>query len=369
MSTYAVSFETKGKEYYPIQSSSVSLVQISTATQNSYNPSFTTLKPLNETTGLEFIFTIGLEGTGHHLMSQVISNSPAFSQVKSLGLENFVVNTVIALFQSKNLNGLFNQACQDESIYIKEAKKWKLSSKYNEKVSARFDTVIALNRTVNLLRTMQQIYDEKTANNPRPLRIPLNSFIANGTRKSGMISYPNFRGKCYKLQYPILDLLYKACSEAKVQCSHVYVYRHPLDVLTSTTVKRKFNPPGMVLASHLYTSHLKIMESQLLSYPDRNRGCFGFFDQHGSEEWQALLRDMWGWTTTTTTDFNVSSFASFVRKEYRKPTRFYNSTSTNIVSREVNGVYPAKHIPYLEVFLKAHERTLEVCRQTAVTEQ
>jgi hypothetical protein len=310
MSTYAVSLETKGKEYYPTHSLSVSSIQISNATQNSYNASFSTLRPMNETTGLEFIFTIGLEGTGHHFMSQVISNSPAFREVKMLGLENSVASASAALFHSKNQDGLFNQACQDESINIKVG----ISSKYDNKVSEGFDTVSTLNRTVHLLRTIQQIYDEKTANSPRPLRIPLNSFSANGTAKVGMMSYPNFRGNCYKLHYPILDLLYKACSEAQVQCSHVYVYRHPLDVLMSTTVRRKFNP-GMVMASHLYTSHLKIIESQLLSYPDRNRGCFGFFDQQGSKEWQAPLRDMWGWTTTTT-EFNVSSFESFVREVY-----------------------------------------------------
>lgn len=349
--------EIKGSEYSPHGSGPI---EVSTTFYRNNNNSLSTLRPLNEN-GLEFIFTIGLEGTGHHFMDTIIKASPAQITTRKWGLLDIVGKTILALFDVKNLNGLWNQACQDDTMYIKQGKTWKLSYKYKNKVPAGFNTVNAHNRVVKLLQTMQRIYNEKTVNSPQPLRIPLNSYSSKGIGGAGMISYPNFRGKCSMLHYPVLELLYNACDDAGVQCSHIYVYRHPLDVLKSTTVKRSFNPPGMMYATHLYTSHLKIMETQLMSYPDRNRGCFGFFDRDGSEQWQSTMRDMWGWTFNNQTN----SFATFVRDKYRKPKQFFHSTSYNIIAKELNGIVPAEHIPYLEVLLKAHEQTLEVCRQTA----
>ena len=176
------------------------------------------------------------------------------------------------------------------------------------------------------------------------------------------MSYPNFRG-CYKLQYPVLEMLYDACEEAGVQCSHVYVYRHPLDILTSTTTKRPFNSPGMVSAAHLYASHLKLIETQLNSFPSRNRGCLGFFDGDLSrrQEWKDTLKSMWGFDGPNE---RANKFDMLINSTYRIPSRFRKSTSTNIIAEEVEGLFPEEHLPYLKVFLKAHEETLAVCRQS-----
>ncbi|KAG7370093.1 hypothetical protein IV203_027839 [Nitzschia inconspicua] len=320
-----------------------------------------TLPPLTQG-GLEFIFSIGLEGTGHHLMASVIKNSPDLVTMKSWNLLDSVEKATVALFNQNDLSGIWNMPCNEENMYAKSGRKWYLTRRYqnNEQLVVAFDTVKKHRKLVALLKNIQIIYDNKTksSNHPEPLRVPLNS--VGFVKRTGMMSYPNFRSKCDIPPYPVLELLYSACADAGVQCSHVYIHRHPLDVLKSTTVKRPYNSPGMVYASHLYTSLLKVMETQIVRFPDQTRACFGFFDHQGAAEWQTTLRDMWGWTTQNQTD----AFDAFIRATYRKPSTFYRSTSDNIVAEEVEGLFPVKHIPFLQVFLKAHEQTLEACRQS-----
>jgi hypothetical protein len=343
--------EIKNNEYHPNHHNGISTLNTTTSG-----------RPLLNDNGLEFIFTIGLEGTGHHFMETTIKSSPAFLTIRSWGLFEYVTKAIMTLFRNEPLNGLWNMPCRDETMYVKSGKKFSLSSRFQGKkdLLAEFNTVKIHQQLVTLLQKMQTIYDEKTVHNPQPLRIPLNTYAVGSTANSGMMSYPNFRGKCYMLHYPVLELLYNACDDAGVQCSHVYVYRHPLDVLRSTTVKRPFNPPGMVSAAHLYTSHLKLMESQMRQFPERTRGCLGFFDRDGTDEWQDVLRDMWGWTFKNQT----RSFDEFIRSKYKKPTKYTLSTSDNIFAEEIEGIFPPEHMPYLELFLKTHEQTLEVCRQS-----
>lgn len=315
-------------------------------------------RPMNQD-GLEFIFTIGLEGTGHHFMNTAIQSSPALLTIKSWGLTDYMYKAMKTLFQFDENDGLWNMACQDIIMHNRSKEGWTLKSEYNDEkmLMAKFNTVKKHRQLVTLLAEMQQIYNQKTVNKPESLRIPLNSYEG---ASAGMLSYPNFRGICYMLDYPILELLYSGCADAGVQCSHVYLHRHPLDILKSTTIKRQYNSPGMVWATHLYTSHLKLIESQLRQFPDQNLGCLGFFDADLSEEWQSTLRDMWGWTFYNQTEL----FDQFIRQNYTKPTTFTNSTSDNIIAKEVGGIFPSEHMPYLELFLKAHEQTLNVCRQT-----
>lgn len=343
----------------------------------------TPLKPMSENQ-LEFVFTIGIEGTGHHFMDTIYKSSPDYNTMVKWGFRPYLQAAIDALYQQRSKGGIWNQACREEMSYQKIIQKgWQLKLsevdmtkkatpmanatnvylKIGKKIKD-FDTMAKHITLVSQFKEMQGIYDRNTANRPQPLRVPLSAFLMEeSSRKSyGMLSYPNFRDECYKLQYPVLEMLYDACQEAGVQCSHAYVYRHPLDVLTSTTIKRRFNSPGMVLAAHLYASHLKLIETQLNSYPSRNRGCLGFFDEDPSrlQEWKDTLKSMWGFGQQS------NSFNNVIDETYRIPSHFRTSTSTNIVAEEVEGVFPEEHLPYLKVFLKAHEKTLAVCRQSIV---
>ncbi|KAL3939885.1 MAG: hypothetical protein SGARI_001203 [Bacillariaceae sp.] len=350
-------------------------IGVGTASASALAVDTTSLKPMSENQ-LEFVFTVGLEGTGHHLMQAVYKDSPDFKKMSAWGFTPHLRVAHSSLFQAANKNGMWNMACKEEESFEKRNKNWMLkpsaavnSEKVQPAVNAtnpylkkgqkvkKFDTVARHNSLVTQLKEMQKLYDKNTASNPQPMRVPLSALQMKGV-DSGMISYPNFRG-CYKLHYPVLDFLYDACDEAGVQCSHVYVYRHPLDVLKSTSIKRTFNSPGMVAASHLYTSHLKLIETQLNSYPFRNRGCLGFFDEDETrfQEWKETIRQMWGYKQQS------EAYDKFLTESYRRPSKFLHSTSTNIIPKEIEGIFPAEHLPYLQVFLKAHERTLAVCRQ------
>ncbi|OEU07469.1 hypothetical protein FRACYDRAFT_221159 [Fragilariopsis cylindrus CCMP1102] len=44
----------------------------------------------------------------------------------------------------------------------------------------------------------------------------------------------NKLGEVRSMVYPTIDLIYKACNEAKVDCGHLYLYRPPDQVLQST---------------------------------------------------------------------------------------------------------------------------------------
>jgi hypothetical protein len=329
------------------------------------------LKPMSENQ-LEFVFTIGLEGTGHHLMQTVLKKSPDFRTMTEWGMTPYLQLALDALFHFGSKGGMWNQACNEEESYARVGKQWKIKPSAEDQTKKAtpmnvtnpylqqgkkikyFDTMAKHQSLVRQLKHMQQIYDTKTAQNPQPLRIPLSAYRM--LPSSGMMSYPNYRG-CHKLHYPVLEMLYDACEEAGVECSHVYVHRHPVDVLVSTSLKRSFNSPALVAASHLYTSHLKVIETQLNSFPSRNRGCLGFFDEDEAHlhEWQDTLQRMWG--------FNPQTYDKLISGVYKRPKHFYRSTSSNIISEEIEGMFPPEHLPYLRVFLKAHERTLAVCRQ------
>ncbi len=153
-------------------------------------------------------------------------------------------------------------------------------------------------------------------------------------------------------------------------CSHVYLYRDAHEILRSTTLSRTYNPSAGLAASHIYTSMLKIMESQLLAYPDRTRGCLGFFDDDhdATEEWKTILRQLWGWQGKEGGDDDSSSrrtddFDAFLERTYKKPTGTTTKSKGGITTeKDALAMLAEAHRPYWELFRKAHERTLQVCR-------
>lgn len=190
-----------------------------------------------------------------------------------------------------------------------------------------------------------------------------------------MVSYPNFMEACRDSQYPVLELLYAACDEANVRCSHVYLHRDPLEVLRSTTFKKSFNPTTGVAAAHLYTTMLKVIEAQLEGHPGRTRACVGFYwnggggvgdddddDGGGAGGWRAAMRKLRGWddgATTPSSSFSPPSpppgggddFESFLERRYKKPPPAVVATDPALAK------FAANHRPYLDLFRSAHERT------------
>jgi hypothetical protein len=308
----------------------------------------------NNSSGLEFVFYIGIEGTGHHFIQTVLKHSPY--NKRWLPIRESLTKIQFALMNQKGHttnDGLFNMHCRDTT----STKKKNNSNNNNNNNSTATNSKDLYNDVVEQFKSIQEMYDGNDQKR-RSLYIPIN---ANGNEGAhGMMSYPNFDKQCRELMYPVLDLLYMACEEARVECTHVYLYRHPFEILQSTTLKRDFNKLGMVSGSHLYTSMLKIIQTQLIDYPSKNRGCLGLFESDALlvKEWQSNIQNMWGWKE------NDAAFETFLKRFYHKPTNIaYRSTSNDIVLEEVDKLtFPKDHLPYLENLLRAHERTIQLCQ-------
>jgi hypothetical protein len=405
--------------------------------------------------GLEFVFVIGLEGTGHHFIRSLIQGSPFWKIAEQWKIAPDHISTLHdALFHSNRMSGLWNAPCRELINYNpsptpittrpgQNSRGKTLSSRTSitstKKVSRQLTTkqeilhssTSAQNQVVSELRAIKEIYDTNKSTlqpppsqqepgvgqqqhqqppNP-PFRVPINTAGLSST--FGMVSYPNFGrpSSCRKLQYPSLELLYAACDDADVACSHVYLYRDPIEVLRSTSITRKFNPSDGLAASHLYTSMLKIIESQLVAYPDKTRGCLGFFDEDDTarDEWKAIVRKLWGWQihnddskeevnavddddddfglkkeeiidddgeedkkvdnddtlSTSNKSEEKDDFDIFLQKTYKKPSSSSSSSTTTTTKKkdESFSLLAENHRPYLDLFHKAHERTLQVCRE------
>lgn len=125
-----------------------------------------------------------------------------------------------------------------------------------------------------------------------------NTTDITNTKAPSFMSYPTFMSADRALQNFNLDFFYNACADANVQCKHIYIYRDPYDVIKSTSTNRHFNS-NIYDSIRLYTSVLQQIHSQLVSFPDRNLGCFGFLDAKGhsiQQDWERF-GSLWGWET------------------------------------------------------------------------
>jgi len=188
---YAMGF---GSSIYANRSSNVVSIR-----QSSFRP----LK-----SSAEFIFMVGLEGTGHHLLNHFLRESPSALRANELGIRNELSQLMNKLYHKKV--GFLNQHC---------------FSKSSVEVAAVHDEVVGLFRRIS-----GAVGDEA-------LSIPLN---AEGHIRE-MASYPQDKGLCRPLKYPDLNLLYNVCDEADVRCKHMYIYRDPYSIVKSTTINRHFN--------------------------------------------------------------------------------------------------------------------------------
>ena len=158
--------------------------------------------------GPTFVFVIGIEGTGHHFIHELLSKSPNKKYLSELGicgqkgdLQNGKTSELYklsALLSNGHHTGMFDMPST--------AKK-------------NIDALEHYNKIVELLKTMhQKVNDKRPQKNDTPFHIPIN---ANACASASMISYPNFTGKDRPLQNFNLDIFYKACSDANVDCIEI----------------------------------------------------------------------------------------------------------------------------------------------------
>jgi len=147
-----------------------------------------------------------------------------------------------------------------------------------------------------MLRTTRSKFNERRARDGIDVEGPYHVAInANSCKGPSMMSYPDYSGPDRALQNFNIDFFYNACSDAGVKCKHLYIYRDPYDVIRSSS-NRHFNE-NVYDAVRLYMSVLQQVHSQMVSFPERNLGCFGFLDPAGfqiQQDWERF-GSLFGW--------------------------------------------------------------------------
>ena len=271
------------------------------------------MRDLTKEDHVQFVFVIGLESSGHHLLEGLVAESPAVAQVKERDLESATDRL------QKLMHPLLEGVCDftPGDVPDMELEQWKFVSQL-ERV-------------------------KKKLSGPEPQTVFFNAQHAE-------ISYPLGTDDCRQLRYPDLDALYAACDQVGATCGHVYMHRDPYEVLNSAKL-REINPTVMA-GIKTYYSMLNIIYAQLSAYSERTLGCWGFFDGEAAETtlWQSVQELLlWG---------DKNAFYDTVRRvvQGRRPP---------LTADEQKELVPSNMAPAMASLLKAHDRTLQLCRAQA----
>jgi hypothetical protein len=278
------------------------------------------ISPFRFNSSVKFLFVMGLEGTGHHLVSSIVTRGPEQKRVSDLGVKNSRAWIHQWLFHSAPQgDGLWDAHCAGHDVDT-----GKKQADIMKKMEGINRHVAGLNKTTKLLYFMNTVD-------------PFDTF--------GMVSYPNFAKECRFLDYPNLDLWYNLCDAAKVDCEHVYLYRDPPRILYSTVDKRGFNPT-LMYAIDLYTTMYHVVAGQLETYANRTIGCYGLFE-NTTDSWYEGMRELAGWGNTPEK-----------RQEYQDSIdELYQPSPAN-----KSWVIPSNLDLYMKPLFDLHDRVIRICQ-------
>jgi hypothetical protein len=209
----------------------------------------------------QFVFLMGTEGSGHHLWSSLIDQSPNLARLRQLNLLRAAESITHQLFSKRQL---------DQSLFA--------GSPCHE----GWNGTSLIERTAHKLRFVANQL-------PPNLTVALNG-IPTTKPISGMISYPNYKSneKCAGFRHPDVRLLQLACQDAQVSCHFIVQYRDPIATVQSTTRKRKIHSVGYAIA--LYTAMYTTLTLQLGTMtPSSLEFCWHYSDSHPSTRLGTLL--------------------------------------------------------------------------------
>ena len=302
---------------------------------------------------IEFVLFVGLEGTGHHFMTALLQNSPMKQRLLRLGLKDYKSGILSKLFD-KNLDGRGDTGLWD--AHCNHIYKPIDTLRIKEKVASK------------LRRAHSHVLKANKKNQDQPKVIfPINTLWSEPG--FGMLSYPNFGGwgeyGCRFLSYPNLDLWYDVCDNLvpEVECSHILLYRDPIQILHSTVNKRHFNP-NLLMSVHLYTTMLHIIISQLSAYKHKTIGCYGFYEyDYRNQSWFDNVRDLfWDGRTKNT----YTEYETFIDSIYRPPTpiTFQDLFNWNKTTSSDLGISNVDKLEsYMKHLMDLHQRQIEICSQ------
>jgi len=299
-----------------------------------------TMTMTNSTGSIRFIFVVGLEGTGHHFYGSVVKASPGLHHLKKVLKADFSDTKQIqfALWNQKKFTGLWNihaclkpkDICQRTTIEERKA--------------------LATQRLVNSMKQLEDHINARLllSDSHQPMQgqfvVPLNTAVSE--LPIGQMSYPNFLRPSRKENNPQLDTLYDACTLAKVDCRHVYIYRDPLQILLSTTVKRRYNE-DLSMGVDLYEGILrKTILPQLTTFQEHSLGCAGFYEEIPT--WKERMATWWQWDHQDAFDIDM--------KGLRVPTP-ENRTALDIIASMISEDETTQH--RLESWQQIHNKIIQ----------
>jgi hypothetical protein len=208
------------------------------------------------------VFTVGLEGTGHHFIDALAKKkSPGLAAKRTVkGLLKPPLAEIIKLCYHE----------QDDGLLPADGNRSLVGTKNNPSLSTLRQKV------VDQLRGISERYHNHNHSNSQPTYIVFNEF-----------SYPNYIW-CHRQAYPDVDLFLAACTEAQVNGGLVYLYRDPYAIVHSN-IRRKFDrDAGTAIA--MYRTMLTALEAQLTRNPRAILACIGLLDETQPEEerWDPL---------------------------------------------------------------------------------
>lgn len=270
-------------------------------------------EPSSET---KFVYFVGIEGTGHHLIRDIVSKSPTAKRLDALGLADTHYNLA------------------------RTNKQLKLQMPLPESLPNNTCASIYTNSTYPLFLELLTSIANKTRN--QTVTIPVNC-VDRGT----FASYPfgPRRHSCFK--NPDIDLFYQACNEVGVACEHVYLYRDLYSVIASTTMKRRFNS-SVLNAILLYTYILKYLYTALSNHSSKLTACLGVLEPDASNDtvWHPLA-DLLGWQYQYT-EFNV-----FLNSLYQPPVQMSLQDRKRLI--------PTELMDEMDALVQAEEKVLSLC--------
>jgi hypothetical protein len=264
---------------------------------------------------ITLVFIIGVEGVGHHLISQLLKDSPNMRALNELGLidaDNPIIH--VRLMDGRRMD----------------------SSLFDKAVSG----MIKLNQVVS-----DHVKEQQEAHSPFHIAVNTNGY-------SRFQSYPQARrvnDNDRVPNTPNIDIFYNACKKAQVDCKHIYLYRDPYDVIASTTVNRNFNVNARS-AIRTYTLMTHFIYSQLSNHIDKTLLCFGPLDVNGYKrqtDWDKFGK-IFGWKTTD--DFRA----------YINAINMKHDISTRSESEKV-ALVPETLSVHMEAYMQIHERATNLC--------
>ena len=246
-----------------------------------------------------FLFLVGVEGSGHHLWRSVYSASPSYRRYRKAQTEYNLAEPFIQM--TRGLTSLFTAGCEgdegglgnddndnvddddgnqtsmattvqqgsyptqaaidlgdddNDNVDNDDGNQTNVTTTFQQSsnLTQAFDDVVRGMRRIKGLLRRKYGSKHNTA-------VAINAFFRKLNRGK-FFPYPfGQEDGCRTTSYPDLDLLYHACSEAKVNCKHILISSDAYEVIRSTTVNRHFSAVGQQIKT--MSSMMDVMRIQM----------------------------------------------------------------------------------------------------------